>query len=589
MKLKFKSGFILAGMPWAILLGILFIWFAFAGDYILFFQEKSSLFITSGEYFNEKFWQPGGFLVCLSGLLTSLYFYPVPGSLVISGTIALISYLTYRSIFLMTGKSERFYPAIIFLMLFLINTWYTFFLINTLGLLLQVLAFMLLMKTRNFFSGWLFVIIAPVWYFLTGGFCWILIFMYTMQMLLSGKGSLLKVTLAWIALLMSWFIFYKFIFFDSLLNLMFQPLTLQVKGPTGILFLMIIILMIFLPLVARIRIPLPGLRDMGDTSKKIIGYALMFGLIVMACVFKYDKKMKQYCTVEKLFYERKFNDIIAYNLKNPSTNSLTLFYNNIALAEEGELNDMMFSFHQSNDGRTLFLKWEMVTEILKRGGYFYYTTGMINEANRWAFENMVMTGHTPEGLTMLIKTELIGGKYAMASKYISLLKKTIFYRREAVRFEKFLFNDAAVESDKELGAKRRTRLKPDFFTITDDPFINVERINITDSLNRKAFEYFIAYLLLKKDYNNLSSSLSRFDELGYTRLPSHVEEAVLAISTMNNGVNPYNGKLSISGKTADRWTKFLTVFQQYGNNLQAAEPALRKQFGNTYWYWIFYR
>jgi hypothetical protein len=77
--------------------------------------------------------------------------------------------------------------------------------------------------------------------------------------------------------------------------------------------------------------------------------------------------------------------------------------------------------------------------------------------------------------------------------------------------------------------------------------------------------------------------------MGYTRFPVHVEEAVLAISTMNNGSTPYHGKLNMSRQAVDRWTQFLTVFQQYGNNLQAAEPALRKQFGNTFWYWIFYR
>jgi hypothetical protein len=100
----------------------------------------------------------------------------------------------------------------------------------------------------------------------------------------------------------------------------------------------------------------------------------------------------------------------------------------------------------------------MVGEILKRGGYFYYSVGMINEAHRWAFENMVMKGHTPGDLEMLIKTELINGNYAMASKYISQFGNTMFYRKDAREFRKFLFNDAAVEADPELGVKRETKL-----------------------------------------------------------------------------------------------------------------------------------
>ena len=97
--------------------------------------------------------------------------------------------------------------------------------------------------------------------------------------------------------------------------------------------------------------------------------------------------------------------------KHPTTNRLTIYLNNIALCETGRLNDRLFYFPQSPDGQSLFLKWEMYGEVLRRGAYFYYSTGMINEAQRWAYENMVMKGITPEDLRMLIKTEIINGNY----------------------------------------------------------------------------------------------------------------------------------------------------------------------------------
>jgi hypothetical protein len=290
--------------------------------------------------------------------------------------------------------------------------------------------------------------------------------------------------------------------------------------------------------------------------------------------------------MSRLFKQR---DIIRYNTEHPSTNSLTLFYNNIAPSETDQLNDKLFSFIQTSDGKTLFLKWEMVTEILKRGGYFYYTTGMINEAHRWAYENIVMSGMTPEGIKMLIKTEVINCHYRMAEKYIRILKKTLFYKNEARRLEKFLYNDEAVESDAELGSGRKTRVKSDFFTITDDPIVNVERVIQGDSLNRSAFGYFMAFSLLKKDYKSLSRNAVQYERLGYKAFPVHIEEALLAIETMNNSESAYKGCLKISKATQDRWIGFLTIFQQYGNNPRAAEPALRKSYGNTFWYWAFYK
>ncbi|MBK7131341.1 MAG: hypothetical protein IPH69_00520 [Bacteroidales bacterium] len=304
---------------------------------------------------------------------------------------------------------------------------------------------------------------------------------------------------------------------------------------------------------------------------------------------RYDKKTSNYFHVEKLFYQKKFNEIIAFNTKYTPTNQLTIFLNNIALCETNQLNDKLFSFPQDAEGGTLYLKWEMMGEVLRRGGYFYYSVGMINEAHRWAFENMVMKGHTPEGLKMLIKTELINGNYKVASRYIGLLKKTIYYRSEALKYEKLLFNDSALNEDPELGEKRKIRLHTDFFAITDDPYINLGRILITDSLNRKAFDYMMAIQMIKKNYEGIATLLPRFSTLGYRQFPVNVEEAATALSVLNDGRLPDLGGIHISSNTTNRWNQYLTVFQQYGTNPKASEPALKRQFGTTFWYWAFYR
>jgi hypothetical protein len=304
---------------------------------------------------------------------------------------------------------------------------------------------------------------------------------------------------------------------------------------------------------------------------------------------RFDSKTKQYFYVEKLFYEDKFDEVIAYNTANPPNNSLTIFLNNVALCEMDKLDDMLFHFPQSKDGRTLFLKWDMAGEVLNRGGYFYYTIGMINEAHRWAFENMVMKGYSPEGLKMLIRTELINANYEVASRYINILKKTLFYRNVAKSFEKLLFNDDAIKSDKELGEKRQNKVENDFFTITDNPYINIEMILASDSLNRKAFQYKVAFMLLQKNFKGIAHELSEFEKLGFSRLPVHLEEAAIALSASNRGMLPATGNLKVSKNTQARWNEYLSVLQQYGNDLKTAEPVLRRRFGDTFWYYVFYR
>ena len=114
---------------------------------------------------------------------------------------------------------------------------------------------------------------------------------------------------------------------------------------------------------------------------------------------------------------------------------------------------------------------------------------MINEANRWAYEYMVMRGNTPEGLNMLIKTELINGNYAVAEKFIYILDQSVFYRDEAQKFSRILFYDGKVEADSELGAKRKLKIRQDFFVLAENPLASLDGILTADSTNLMALQY----------------------------------------------------------------------------------------------------
>jgi hypothetical protein len=231
----------------------------------------------------------------------------------------------------------------------------------------------------------------------------------------------------------------------------------------------------------------------------------------------------------------------------------------------------------------------MNEEILKLGCYFYYTIGMINEAHRWAFENMVMKGFTPEDLIMLIKTELINGNYEIASKYIRILKKTIFYHKEATGFEELLFNDESVDSHPELGLKRKNRISKDFFVITDDPYINIDKLLTADPMNRNAFQYKLAYLLIRKDYKAIAAELPELVKYGFNKIPVHLKEAAMVYKILNLGPLPDLESIYFDPQTEVRFKQYLQTLSFYNNDLKTAEPILRQKFGTTYWYWALFR
>ena len=71
------------------------------------------------------------------------------------------------------------------------------------------------------------------------------------------------------------------------------------------------------------------------------------------------------------------------------------------------------------------------------------------------YEVITMSGLRPEDLKMLVKTELIDGNQVMASKYISVMRRTLFYRDDAERYENLVADDKLVDADPYLGLKRK--------------------------------------------------------------------------------------------------------------------------------------
>ena len=588
-RIAIKNDFVFSFLPYLIYFLGSFICFGFFVDYVLFYQEKSSLFITSFDFFVENLHQPGGLLIYLGKFFSTFFYNPIVGAALVSVILTLIVLLISKIFGILTGKRSVIVPLLIGVALFFLQTDYRFLLFYNLGLLLQLVVYFLTIRYLKFLKGWVPVLLNPLWYFATGGFAWIFALMLTFYFASMNRGKeRIKIVLLWSLCILTIWISIEYIFFQSVKTLLLFPFLELKVGSLQILFLVVACMISLLPIIVRIKFNLLAKLKLAESTGGLITAAFVAMFLIIIGVVQFDRKDKQYFHIEKLFYQNKFDEIIAYNTANPPSNSLTIFLNNIALCETDQLNDLLFHFRQSPDGSTLFLKWEMVGEILKRGAYFYYTVGMINEAQRWAFENMVMKGLSPEGLKMLIRTELINGNYKVASRYIAILKNTIFYKGEAVAFEKLLFNETAINANRELGEKRRTRLKADFFTITDDPYINIERILATDSLNKKAFEYKLAFLLLKKDYRNVAALFPKLEVMGFKKIPVHIEEAAIAYASLNSKPLPELKSISIDPQTLQRLTQFLQTFQAKGNNLKTAEPALRKQFGDTFWYYSFY-
>jgi len=556
-------------------------------EYVFFYQEKSKLFITSFESFTGYLNHPGGILEYAGDFITSLYYYPVVGAVIVSLEIVFIIYfLTAISKVL----AERKFCGIAFVtgtLFFYMQLNHYYFNFNTLGVLLQIVLFYLTIRYLKGELLWIAVALFPLWYYVTGGFSVIYFAMFTLNLITKREnGFLIKEGV----MIVVWGIFFyigkEFLFYVNVEDLYLKPFGLLKIGGQDRIFTVAVVLIFVLPLILFVM----SLRTF-KSEKKIFPLPLIMPLVLLLVLIYFSTQRindnnRHYFHVEELFYEQKFKEIVDYNTENSTVNGLTLYLNNIALAETGQLLNRLFSFPQDKKGSTLFLIWGDDNEVRKRGGYFYYFVGLVNEAHRWAFENMVVNGYTPESIKMIIKTELINGHYNSAAKYISMLKQTMFYRNEALQFEKLLFDDLAVKAHPELGKIKSLVPKYDFFVNPDRPIVDIDLLLSKDKSNRRALEYQIAYLLLNKKVGRVVARLPLLEELGYTKFPVNVAESVVPYRLLKIGEWPELKKLKLTPQIKRGFVEFNNIHKKNPPN---AQKLLYEKYGNTFWYYVFYR
>nr|WP_319265754.1 DUF6057 family protein [uncultured Draconibacterium sp.] len=553
-------------------------------DYIFFYQEKSSLFQVSFAFLKQHLNQPGGFMEYLGKLQMALYFYPLIGAFIVSSQILLIIWLISRIGKQLGAENFLFVPFLGGALLFYLQTNYQYQAINNLGILFQLLLFWGLIINKPKYQ-WLVVVVLPVVYFLFGSFSYLLLGLLTIYFLY--QKSWLKAMLSWIGLGFFFWIGKEFLFFYTTDSLLVFPFSETGIGGQVVLFGVTVFLLLIVPVLARIRIN--AIERIKIRKIKLGGLSpyLILVLLVIVAFQNIDEKSKHYFHAEKLFYEQKYDELVRYNFNEPTNNKLTLFLNNVALAETGSLGDSFFKFRQSSDGSTLFLKWQNIGQYLQFGGYYYYAIGIINEAQRWVYEYSVIYGYTPETLKMLIKTELIKGNYRTAEKYISILDHSLFYKKDAKHFRTFLDDDAAVWSDKELGRKRQQDTKLDFFVKSDTPWLNLLPVLDADLKNPVALQYELSWLMLQKDMKGIVEFLPALENASLKKIPKNVEEAVVTYKLLRVGEMPELKQLQIDPQTEQRFQQYYQIYQQNQANKRKAQIALR-DFADTYWYYVFF-
>jgi hypothetical protein len=586
-----NPGWLVASFFLALLFIISAVYFYKFGNYIFFFQENRSLFLFTIDYFQDFAIKPGGLIEYSGNFLKQGYFSPIYGALVLSSVFFLFTVIFIKiNQKLSDGKSFSlpvvFLPACI-LLLMQVN--YNHMIQHNLGFLLVAAYFLISISSENKWFRWIFIALFPLFFYVVGAYAWIYIGMFALYSFLYCKGYLRYIYPSFLLVLASasFFLFKEILFLQPAGQLLSYPLPIEEQViRITFLFLLSGVIVLF-PLLVKLSL---RLKQKNNYTRIIsVGIAIVvFSINIFQITKLHNSKAANLFQLEKYVYRQHWDAVIEHNKMFPLENLLGQFYFNLALCETGQMCENLFSGRQDFGEKALILPWELNPDITNRLMYFYYAIGLVNEAHRLAYESMVINGYQPENLKMLVKTNLINGHYKITEKYINILKKTWHYRHWTEKYEAMLYNHLLVKSDPELGAKELLLPKTDFFIESIKPELNLFHMMREKTGNKKVFEYFIAWALLKKDIMSVVNEIKSMNGMGYTHIPRHIEEAALVYRNIN-GELPDLGGLTIRPETEFLYKQYVNAFIQYRGNMKQAESTMYPTWGKTFWYYLHFK
>ena len=322
------------------------------------------------------------------------------------------------------------------------------------------------------------------------------------------------------------------------------------------------------------------------TSICLIGWALpVYGLLQYGTTFRNQSNIDLW-RLNHYAYTENWDGILQFLAGKPMNNYLFMNYANMALAEKGELGHLAFSYSPRGIN-SLMVDANSTGSIRMLASDVNYMVGCVAEAQQHAFEAQVTfpTSLGIQTMKRLVKTNLIFGHYAVAEKYLNLISKTTFHREWADRYKMFLYNDAAVETDSELGEKRKSLSKQNRFAMFYGWQMELEDILQANPQNEKAMIYLGLSYLLNKNMEGFRYFLDKYyGTESLQQLPVVFQQGVIALFQQEK----------------DKWENYhlspqvVNLYSQYRDLYfkNQRQPNLKnimaRSFGYTFWYYLMF-
>ena len=285
-------------------------------------------------------------------------------------------------------------------------------------------------------------------------------------------------------------------------------------------------------------------------------------------------------------YTGNWDGILQFLAGKSMSNYLFMNYANMALAQKGELGNLAFNYSPKGMN-ALLVNANSTGSIRMLASDIHYMVSCVAEAQQHAFEAQVTfpTSLGIQTLKRLVKTNLIFGHYAVAEKYLNLIAKTTFHKEWAEQYRTFLYNDATVEADSELGEKRKSLSKQNRFAMFYGWQPELEDVLEANPKNDKAMTYLGLSYLLNKDMEGFRRFLDKYyGTEALPKLPVVFQQGVIALFQQEKDKwENYN----LSPQVVNLYNQYRDLYfkNQRHPNLK---NVMARSFGYTFWYYLMF-
>lgn len=517
------------------------------------------MFLFSSDYFFERISMAGGLADYMSEYLVQFFYYGSAGATIVALALVLLQNLTYKALKSLT-ETWQITPYIMsWIMTILMglhmmdeNTMLSF----PIAIILSLLTYLVCRR-----GGWICLLFASLpLYWLIGpafiiqvslaiadswrGKSWKTVILPSCALILVAAGWFYACRMLWIAQY-PWDTVVAGINYHRLTIMSMEAPSLQ----NAILGAMISFALI-LPLLQVVEQISPKLKSL-DVSTAVVVACIYVGIFIAPNISNNHHDKNTHVILEQLYQMRRgdWNGIIAKaeeykKEKLPALESpLSANAVNLSLAMTGQMVSRMFEFPQSGiQGLIMPRVRDNVSNVTSME--VFWQLGFINESLRYAFDSQESIANCRKSgrfTRRMAECNILNGRYDAASKYIDLLKQTLFYDTWAEQAETYLYNEEKIKSYPEWNLKLQNRLTIDFLYYYPEMTKMLGQLVLHNRDNNLAYDYFMASLLLTGDARSFVANLPQQPREGQDPFPHGYKEYIEYMKTHSNPADAVTG------------------------------------------------